>query len=295
MRAPVVFDGRNIYSPRTDAGARLHLLLHRTVTTARSSSPAAPATSAATRRRRWRRRAGGWSSTTTCRRGTAPRCAGAISSMATCTTRRRLRATIRDYREVAPSCTSPRWPRSATRSATRRLLRATTSRAALGLLEAMVARVGPADFVFSSTCGGVRRTRTRRPIARGAPTAADQPVRRDEAGGRAGAAALRARVRPARRRAAVLQRGGRRSRAASSARITARRSHLIPLAIEAAPRRRAAARVRRRLPDARRHLPARLHPRDAISPTRTCCALEALETRRQRRPRTISATGARTP
>ena len=53
--------------------------------------------------------------------------------------------------------------------------------------------------------------------------------------------------------------------------------HLIPLAIEAALRRRAAAGVRRRLPDARRHLPARLHPRDATWPTRTCCALRRLE------------------
>ena len=46
--------------------------------------------------------------------------------------------------------------------------------------------------------------------------------------------------------------------------------HLIPRAIEAATGGPAAAGVRRRLSDAGRHLPARLHPRVATSPTRTC-------------------------
>ena len=35
MRTPVIFDGRNIYQPRADEGARLHLLLDRTLTVAR--------------------------------------------------------------------------------------------------------------------------------------------------------------------------------------------------------------------------------------------------------------------
>ena len=48
---------------------------------------------------------------------------------------------------------------------------------------------------------------------------------------------------------------------ARSARITHPEIHLIPRAIDGGARRGAAAGVRRRLPDARRHLPARLHPR----------------------------------
>ena len=51
-------------------------------------------------------------------------------------------------------------------------------------------------------------------------------------------------------------------RTARSARITRPEIHLIPRAIEAATGGPRSAGVRRRLPDAGRHLPARLHPRD---------------------------------
>ena len=58
-------------------------------------------------------------------------------------------------------------------------------------------------------------------------------------------------------------------------------THLIPLAIDAALGRRAAARVRRRLPDAGRHVPARLHPRHRPGRRRTCWRWRALEARRR--------------
>ena len=68
-------------------------------------------------------------------------------------------------------------------------------------------------------------------------------------------------ARPALDRAALLQRGRRASRRHASARITIPEIHLIPRAIQAATGRRAAAGVRRGLSDAGRHLSARLHSR----------------------------------
>ena len=68
--------------------------------------------------------------------------------------------------------------------------------------------------------------------------------------------------------------------------------HLIPRAIDAAIGARRLRDLRRRLPDAGRHLPARLHPRDGSRGAHVL-ALEALARgRRSRRP-TISATGGR--
>ncbi len=55
--------------------------------------------------------AAGSSCTTTCRRATGARCAGATSSSPTCTTRPRC-AGRSGTTACAPSCTSPRWPRS---------------------------------------------------------------------------------------------------------------------------------------------------------------------------------------
>ena len=80
----------------------------------------------------------------------------------------------------------------------------------LSVLEAMIAG-GAKYLVFSSTAAVFGNPLTT-PITEDHPEAADQRLRRDQAGRRTGAAALRARLRHPVDGAAVLQRGGGRSR-----------------------------------------------------------------------------------
>ena len=100
--------------------------------------------------------------------------------------------------------------RSATRSAIRSPTTRTTSSGSLALLEAMV-EAGVKRCVFSSTCA-VYGEPSAVPIVETLHDAADQRLRRDEAGDRAGAGARRARARPALDRAALFQRRRRPSR-----------------------------------------------------------------------------------
>ena len=125
------------------------------------------------------------------------------------------------------------------------------------------------SFVFSSTCAIYGEPSTV-PIDETHRHAADQRLRRDQAGDRARAAALRARLRHPLDRAALLQRRRRRSGRHRSARTTRPRS-TSSRARSTPPRAAEPLQgVRRGLSDARRHLPARLHPRRATWPTRTC-------------------------
>ena len=80
----------------------------------------------------------------------------------------------------------------------------------LNLLDAML-DAGVRDIVFSSTCATYGEPQ-QVPIVGGPPAEPDQPVRRDQAGGREDPALVFAGVRPALRGAALLQRGRRRSR-----------------------------------------------------------------------------------
>ena len=208
--------------PGPDARAWLHLLLHRTLITARSSSPAAPATSAATRPRRSPRagrRVVVYDNLSAGHRE-AVRWVP-IWSRPTCTTTDALPANGGADRRDAPSCTSPRWRRWASRCATRSATTANNVEGTLALLRAML-EDGVGRIVFSSTAA-VFGEPSETPIAEAHRHAADQSVRRDQAGDRAGAAALRAGVRAAQHRAAVLQRGRGRSGRRASAKTTARR------------------------------------------------------------------------
>ena len=155
------------------------------------------------------RRAGhAWSSTTTCRPGTreavARRAAGRgrhprrRRRPTRCATRRRRGDALRRLAQCRRI-----GPRSG------RLLPQQRRRHA-GVLEAMADAGRAAHFVFSSTCA-VYGEPVETPIDETHPTAPDQRLRRDEAGGRARAAALRARLRHALGRAALLQRRRRRS------------------------------------------------------------------------------------
>ena len=108
------------------------------------------------------------------------------------------------------SCTSPPFSTSANRCASRHATTATTSSARLSVLEAMVAE-GVRLFVLLVDVRDLRRA-DRDADPRDASAAADQQLRRNQAGRRAGAAAFRAGVRAASVALAVFQRGRRRSR-----------------------------------------------------------------------------------
>ena len=129
----------------------------------------------------------------------------------------------------------------------------------INLLDAMVA-AGVRDLVFSSTCATYGEPRRGSDLREPSPESG-QRLRRDQAGRRARCCAGTARPRPPLRGAALLQRRRRRSRW---------RHRRGPLPGDAphpagdrggAWSRRAAVDLRNRLPDARRHGGAGLHPR----------------------------------
>ena len=209
------------------------------------------------------------SSTTTCRPGTARR-------------RARRRPRRRRHRRRRRACGrrsgEPRRDRrhalrgvrcrSAIRCATRPATTATTSPGRSSVLEAMAARIG--DGGSSSRrrarCSASRRRRRsprRIRRARSTPTARrswPSSGRCRTSSGRTASGRWRLRY----FNAAGADPDG------ELGEDHAPELHLIPLAHRGGARRAAAAGVRRRLPDARRHLPARLHPRDATWRTRTC-------------------------
>ena len=218
MRTPVIFDGRNIYNPEQTAGARLHLLLDGPAMSAvlvtggagYIGSHAVKALRArgesvvvfdnlqpATGRRPAHAHDG--------RRGRHPGHRGARGD---------------DQRPTAstPSCTSRRGSRSATRSGTRPATTATTS-AGRWRCSRRWSPTGVRHFVFSSTVRGLRQRRTDAD-PRGPAEASDQRLRRDEAGDRARAAALRDGLRPAQRSPCATSTPPAPIRTASSARIT---------------------------------------------------------------------------
>ncbi len=117
----------------------------------------------------------------------------------------------------------------------------------LGLLRVMVEE-GIRPIIFSSTAA-VFGEPDRDPHHRSARHAADQPVRGDQARGRACARPLRARVRAAQHRAAVFQRGGRRS-GRGDRRGPPPRGTPHPACHRRGAGRGSAPRLRRRLPDA---------------------------------------------
>ena len=164
----------------------------------------------------------------------------------------------------------------------------TTSAAPLAVLGAMADAKVPA-FIFSSTAAtfGEPRARADR---RGPPAAADQHLRRDQAGDRAGAAALRARLRHPLGGAALLQRRRRRS-GRDHRRGSPARDPPDPARHRRDPRRRAALDLRRRLPDARRHLPARLRPRRRPRRRAPAGAGAPAGRRRRRAPTTSASAG----
>ena len=120
------------------------------------------------------------------------------------------------------SCTSPRFSTSASRSAIRSSYYRNNVVGALSVLEAMAAESVHALRVLVDL-RDLRRA-DRDADRRDASAAADQQLRRDQAGDRARAAALRARLRHALGRAALFQRRRAPIRTARSARITRRRS-----------------------------------------------------------------------
>ena len=234
MRNAVIFDGRNIYNPEQIRAHGFHLLLDGPAVTRACSSPAAPATSAATPSRRW-------SGPATGRRlrqslGRPPR--GGRG--------RRRRHAGRGRTSAIPStcATTIARARDRRRDALRglavgrrlgagsdRLLRNNVL-GALSVLEAMVGRSVP-QFVFSSTAA-VFGNPDRDADHRGPSDAADQRLRRNEAGGRARAAALRARLRAAVGRRCAISTPRARIPTACSARTTIPELHVIPRAIDAA-------------------------------------------------------------
>ena len=161
---------------------------------------------------------------------------------------------------------------------------------ALSVLEAMAAESVDA-FRLLVDLRDLRRA-DRDADRRDASAAADQQLRRVEAGGRAGAAAFRARRYGMQcGRAALLQRRGRRSRRRD------RRGSLAGDSPDSArdrggDRRPRPAGVRRRLPDAGRHLPARLHSRHR-SRRRARQGARGASPRRRRPAPTISAPATR--
>ena len=126
---------------------------------------------------------------------------------------------------------------------------------------------------------------------RDASAAADQRVRRDEARGRAGAAALRARVSASAGRRCGTSTRPAPIRTGCIGEDHDPEEHLIPLRDRGGARRPAADAVRRRLPDAGRHVHARLRAR--VGPGRRARRRAARASRPagRRRP-TISATGS---
>ena len=278
MKAPVDLRRPQHLQPAADARAGLHLLVDRPPMSP-SSSRAAPATSAATRSRRCARPGTTSSSTTICRRGTRKRSSGWRRAFPAAIDHARSRGDIRDARRGRSRAASDRTRRPCMHFAARLLVGESVQRAdrrttgptsagALAVLGAM-ADAGVRRFIFSSTCATFGEP-TDAADRRDASAAADQRLRRDQAGDRAGAAAFRARL----RRSA----GWRCATSTPPAPIRTGvigedhhpEDHLIPRAIDAGARRRAADDLRRRLPDARRHLPARLRARGATSRTRTC-------------------------
>ena len=162
----------------------------------------------------------------------------------------------------------------------------------LALLEAM-REAGVGTIVFSSTCAtyGIPE---RVPIARDHAAEPGQPLWRDQAGDRAGAALVRRRLWPALGGAALFQRRRRRSRrrdrrgprsrdASDPAGAAARRSG----------RRAADRHLRHRLSDAGRHRGARLHP-CRRSRRRACPRAAAISRRAATAPRSTSAPAAAT-
>ena len=106
--------------------------------------------------------------------------------------------------------------------------------------------------------------------SRGSTRSADQRLRRDEAGDRARAAAFRARLRHRDRSRCATSTPPAPIRTASLARITRRRSMSSRARIDAAAGARHVPDLRRRLSDARWHVPARLRPRHRSGRRRTC-------------------------
>ena len=177
-----------------------------------------------------------------------------------------VRAALRRHDDRARSCTSRRFSTSASRCATRSRYYRNNVGGALSVLEAM-ARESVQHFVFSSTCATYGE-----PIE--TPITETHPQRPINSYGETKLAVERALPHFERAYgircdgAAVLQRRGRRSRRRD------RRGSLAgdsphPARDRGGDRRPRPAGLRRRLPDAGRHLPARLHPRDATWPTRT--------------------------
>ena len=118
---------------------------------------------------------------------------------------------------------------------------------------------GTPRLVFSSTAA-VYGEPEQVPIPETAPTRPDQHLRRDQARHRPRHHLLRHRPRAGRREPAVLQRRRRVRRATASG--TRIETHLIPLVLQVAlGQRDGDPRLRRGLPDRRRHLRPRLHPR----------------------------------
>ena len=156
---------------------------------------------------------------------------------------------------ATPSSTWPRSPRSPSRWPTGALLRRQRAGTA-AVIDAAAA--GVRRIVFSSTAAVYgdaaahadrRETpRSRRPT----PTARPSSPASGCSAGAPAADGLRV------RRAALLQRRRRRRRRGED---HDPETHLIPLALKVARDGAAAARLRRRLPDGRRHLRARLRPR----------------------------------
>ena len=224
------------------------------------------------------------------RRATARRCSTAIWSRATSPTSRRC-ATRCARTTSRRSCTSRRFldVGESVREPARYYRNNVVG--ALSVLEAMAAESVHAFRVLVD----VRHLRRadRDADRRDASAAADQQLRRDQAGRRARAAALRARATACH---SVALRYFNAAGADPDGEIGEDHSpeiHLIPRAIEAAHRRTGPAGLRRRLPDARRHLPARLHPRRPISRDAHVRALEAHRRDRASPAPTISARAVR--
>ena len=260
MKTPVVFDGRNIYSRELMRTTWLHLLLHRPLSRrgsghGRRRLHRQPRRQGAGRGRapgRRVRRPVGWPP--------AARCGGATSSSATsattarCAGRPATTGSLPSLHFAALALGGRLGPRSGAATTAKR-------RGHAGAAQGDGWRRGCGRLVFSSTAA-VFGEPTETPIDGSARHAPHQSVRRNQTGDRARAA------RTSSGRTASGSIALRYFNAAGAdpdgeiGEDHGPETHLIPLAIEAALRRRPAARVRRGLSDTRRHVPARLHPRD---------------------------------